>query len=115
MSYTLKITVYNNRDYEQPFTLQDEDSVALDLTGCTISFGYGTDTRTLAVHTSGASSNKCVNITDPTNGTFELLLPYTVLKTLAPGNYVHDLILTDVDGHRIGIWNGTLTVKRGVA
>lgn len=115
MSYTLKITVYNNRDYEQPFTLQDQDSLPLNLTGCTLSFGYGTETRTLGIHTTGTTANKCVNITDATNGAFELTLPYSILKTLNAGNYIHDLILTDVDGHRIGIWSGTLTVKRGVA
>lgn len=115
MSYTLKITVYNNRDYEQPFTLQNEDESPFDLTGSTISFGYGTDTKTLAVHTTGSAANKCVTVTDAVNGAFKLELPYSVLKTLTPGSYIHDLIVTDTGGHRVGIWNGTLVVKKGVA
>lgn len=115
MSYTLKISVYNNRDYEQPFTLKNSDGSAFDLTGCTLSFGYANDEKTIAVHTTGNPSNKCLTVTNAAAGQFKLTLPYSVLKALPVGAYSHDLIVTDVATKRTGVWAGTLQVKKGVA
>jgi hypothetical protein len=115
MSYTLKISVYNNRDYEQPFILKNSDGSAFNLTGCTLSFGYANDEKTLAIHTTGNPSNKCLTITNAVAGEFKLSLPYSVLKTLAVGAYTHDLIVTDATTKRTGVWGGTMQVKKGVA
>lgn len=115
MSYNLKITVYNNRDYEQPFILKDKDGNILDLTGCKLSFGYGTDVKTLATHTTGSAANKCIFITDAAAGEFTLKLPYSILKPIETGTYFHDLVLIDTSNLREGIWQGQMVVKRGVA
>ena len=115
MSYTLKITVYNNRDYEQSFTLHDSNGDPLDLTGCELIFGFGADNSTLGTHVSGTSSNKCVFITDPTVGSFTFKLPYTVLRPLSAGTYFHDLVVVDTSGKREGVWQGQLVIKKGFA
>jgi hypothetical protein len=115
MSYNLKITVYNNRDYEQGFILKDKDGNIINLTGCKLIFGYGTDSKTLATHTSGLGSNKCVFITNASAGEFTLKLPYSVLKPLSPATYFHDLVLVDGSDKREGIWQGQMVVKRGLA
>ena len=115
MSYTLKITVYNNRDYEAPFTLQHADASVFNLTGCTLSFGIANDEKTLAVHTTGSASNKCLTVVSATDGTFKLSLPYSVLKTLPVGLYTHDCIVIDGSGKRTGIWTGQLNDKKGIA
>jgi hypothetical protein len=115
MSYNLKITVYNNRDYEQPFILKDSGGNLLNLTGSKLVFGFGTDVKTLGTHASDSGANKCVFITDAVSGEFSLKLPYSVLKPLAAGAYVHDLILIDTEGKREGVWQGQMVVKRGLA
>lgn len=115
MSYTLKITVYNNRDYEQGFILKDSDNNVINLTGQKLIFGFGNDTKALGVHASDSGANKCVFITDAPNGAFTLKLPYSVLKPLESGSYIHDLILIDNAGKREGVWQGQLIVKRGIA
>ena len=115
MSYNLKITVYNNRDYEQPFILRNDDETPYDLTECSLAFGYGTDVKTLATHITGNSANKCLEITNAANGEFKLILPFAVLKTLGADNYLHDLILITPDNKRTGIWSGQMVIKRGLA
>jgi hypothetical protein len=114
MSYNLKITVYNNRDYEQPFTLRDSEGVIFDLTGCKLAFAIASDVKTLTTHVSDSASNKCIFVDDAVDGIFRLVLPYSVLKTLPAGNYTHDLILTDTDDKRSGVWSGSMVVKKGV-
>jgi hypothetical protein len=116
MSYNLKITVHNNRDYEQPFILKDDAGVVIDLTGCKLSFGYGTTTKVLGTHiTSGGAANLCIFITNAVAGEFKLVLPHAVLKTLSPGIYEHDLVLIGTDNKRTGIWAGQMVVKKGLA
>lgn len=109
------MTVYNNRDYEQTFILNDKDGNPIDLTDCKLSFGYGTDIKTIATHTSGSAANKCVFITGITEGEFSLKLPFSVLKPLEPGTYFHDLIIIDSANNREGVWQGQMIVKRGIA
>jgi hypothetical protein len=115
MSYNLKITVYNNRDYEQAFIMHDSFGNPIDLTNCKLVFGYGTDSKTLATHASDSAANKCIFVTDAASGAITLKLPYTVLRQLEAGNYFHDLVYLDGDGQRYGIWQGQMTVKRGLA
>jgi hypothetical protein len=115
MSHTLKITVYNNRDYEQSFILNDNSGNPFNLTGCKLIWGFGTDSKTLGIHDSGSGANKCIFIDDVTSGSYTLKLPYSVLKPLEAGTYFHDLILVDSAGKRDGIWQGQLIVKRGIA
>lgn len=114
MSYNLKITVYNNRDYEQGFTLKDPDGDPYNLTGCKLIFSIWNEDSTITSHTSGTSNNKCIFISDtPTDGGITLALPFTVLRLIKAGNYNHDLVLLTAAGKRDGIWAGTMTVKKG--
>jgi hypothetical protein len=115
MSYNLKITVHNNRDYAQDFILKDDSGDPINLTGCKLIFGYGTESKTIGTHTSDTAPNKCIFITSATDGEFTLELPFNVLKTLNPATYFHDLILVDTNDNRQGIWQGQMIVKRGVA
>lgn len=116
MAYDLRITVYNNRDYEQSFTLQNEDASAMDLTGCKLLFGIANASRTIQSHDSSVPlTNKCVFIDSATTGEITLKLPYIVLKNLTPATYSHDLIVVDSEGKRSGVWTGQMIVKRGVA
>ena len=116
MAYDLKITVFNNRDYEQGFTLQTAVGGVRNLTGCKLIFGIADTAKTLQSHDSSlTASNKCIFVTDAPNGGIKLTLPYSVLKTLPAATYKHDLILVDADGKRTGIWAGQMVVKKGVA
>lgn len=115
MSYNLKITVFNNVDNEQAFIIKDELGDPYDLTGCKLIFGYGTDVKTIATHTTGLASNKCLEITNVALGEFKLLLPATVLKTIGTGTFFHDLVLVEADDSRQGIWSGQMVIKRGLA
>lgn len=101
-------------DYSQQFTIQDENANAVDITGYQLSFGFGTETKTIATHTTGQSSNKCLTINDAVNGIFTLSLPKEVLKNLSPDTYLHDLALVDGSGNRSPIWSGLMIVKRGM-
>ena len=115
MSYNLKITVFNNVDNEQEFILQDESGAAYDLTDCKLIFGYGTEEKTIASHTTGLASNKCLQITNVTAGTFKLLLPATLLKSIGTGTLLHDLVLVCADTSRTSVWSGQMVIKRGLA
>lgn len=116
MSYDLRITVYNNRDYEQSFSLLGADGTALNLTGCKLIFGIADSTKVMTTHdSSSTTNNKCIFITDALTGAIKLNLPYLVLKSFAPATYTHDLILVDANGKRSGIWSGQMMVKKGVA
>jgi hypothetical protein len=119
MSYSLRITVFNNRDYEQSFTLRDELGGLYDLTNSNLSFAIGvnqpTISKPLQLHNTSSASNKCIFVTDAVNGAINLKLPFAVLKTLTPGTYLHDLILIDSNNKRVGVWTGQMIVKKGVA
>lgn len=116
MSYNLKITVPNNIDSEQEFTLKDSSDVAMDLTGHKLSFAVGnTHTGTaILTHVSGEASNKCIFIVNALQGQIKLVLPYTVLKRLEPDTYIHDCVLIKPDGKRVSVWSGRLVLKAGV-
>jgi hypothetical protein len=115
MSYNLKITAYNNRDYEQEFILNNSVGAPLNLTGYTLAFGIGTELKTVGTYLSSNASNKCIEITNAATGAFTLTLPVSVLRTLSPGTYIHDLILINPAGTREGIWSGQMIIKRGIA
>jgi hypothetical protein len=116
MAYDLKITVYNNRDYEQSFTLQDSEGAPLDLSDSKLIFAIANSTRVIQTHDSSLiGSNKCIFIDNAATGEIRLVLPYTVLKTITAASYTHDLILVDADDKRSGVWAGQMVVKKGVA
>lgn len=114
MAYDLKITVFNNKDYEQSFNLKDANNVNYNLTGCSLLFGISDSVKVITSHdTNIALTNKCIFVTDATTGLINLKLPFAILKNIVPGTYFHELILIDTDGKRTGIWSGQIVVKRG--
>ena len=61
-----------------------------------------------------ATANGRIALSDAVAGRFELAVPAATMRTLAPGGYQHDLLLTFPDGRIHRVWTGTLTLSRGV-
>ena len=113
MAYSLKINVFNNRDYEQGFTLTDGANVPRNLTGSKLIFTISVNGKNLTFDSSNVA-NKCIAVTNAATGQVKLMLPYSVLRTIPEGTYPHDMIIIAANGWRTGVWSGTINVKRGV-
>lgn len=115
MAYDLKITIFNNKDYEQEFTLLSNDVDPFDFTGYKFIFAVANQEKTLIAQDSSSPSNTTIVVLNASQGRLKLVLPYTLLKTLKPANYLHELIMIDNVGKRSSVWTGQMIVKRGIA
>jgi hypothetical protein len=60
-----------------------------------------------------STGNGRIVLADAALGQFEIALPAAVLRTLSPGVYDHDLVLS-LAGRAQRVWDGTLTLNAGV-
>ena len=114
MAYSLKINVYNNRDYEQSFTLTDGNNSPMNLVNSSLVFSIDLNGKVLSFSSANVN-NKCVFVTNGVTGQIKLVLPYSVLKSIPAGTYKHDLIVVGQNGWRTGVWAGTINIKSGVS
>lgn len=109
-SFRLHLTVATNEDFRHAFSLADDTGTAVDLTGAALAMDVAKDETTVL---SLSTANGRIAIVDAPAGTFELAVPRATLATLSPQVYRHDLLLTQAgETHRI--WDGALTLERGV-
>lgn len=97
------------------------DGVDQDLDGWGARFQVREHASAVAVLIDGATSGDFLTvITDPEGGAakpLEILVPVTELATLAPGEYVYDLVVWPADAPddaRVLLW-GTFRLARGVS
>ena len=109
--YRVNIFMANNEDLHQAFAFADSTGVPVDLTAASLSMDIETAAENDAVEIS--TSNGRIVLLSPQQGQFEIQVPATVMRTIPPGVYRHDLLLTR-DSRTQRIWEGAITVSRGV-
>jgi hypothetical protein len=110
--YRINFQSANNEDLRQVFVLTDDAGAPFDLTGAALHMDIeafnGADVL------EATTANGRIALSDAPAGRFELAVPAATMRTLAPGSYQHDLLLTFADGRVHRVWTGALTLSRGV-
>lgn len=114
------IVTFSDADLIRTFYYRQIDTLTpVDLTGCSMRMMVrkAADDATVFIElstgigSSGLAPN--IFITDTINGIFGIEITRQMLLTVAPGVYVHSLIMQNINGIRTDIWRGTLTHSIG--
>ena len=110
--YRVDLRAANNEDLRQAFALSDQTPAPLDLTGASLRMTAEllSDWTTFEIST----GNGRITLANAAAGQFEISVPAAVMRTLSPGSYRHDLLLTMASGAVHRVWSGALTLERGV-
>lgn len=107
--------VRNNVDWVDSFQLASDPAgtIPIDLTANTVRMvvspsGHAGNSIELS------TANGRIVILDATTGKLQITVPYSVLRLLTPGAYVHDMIRIFA-GRKIPVWVGTLSIIKGVS
>jgi hypothetical protein len=109
---TVNITCENDADFYQAFQYQTASGLPIDLTGAALEMmlrRHATDQA--AVLRLGTDTGE-MQIYDPVNGLFTVLIVQSALVRLGLGDFDHSNIMTRV-GRKTKIWSGTLTNNAG--
>jgi len=109
--YRVNIHTANNEDLHHAFALTDSAGIPVDLTGASIAMDIETPAGSDAIEVS--TGNGHIVIVEPSQGQFEIQVPVGLMRLLSAGVYRHDLVLAQ-SGRTRRIWEGVLTVSRGV-
>ena len=109
--YRVNIHMANNEDMRQGFALTDTAGVPVDLSSASLKMDIETPADTDAIEIS--TGNGRIELTAPQQGQFEIQVPASLMRTIPEGVYRHDLLLDHAGGIR-RIWEGSLTLSRGV-
>ncbi len=110
--YRVNFQSATNADLRQAFKLTDSNGGAVSLTGATMRMEL--DSLAGGDVIEASSANGRIVVTNAVLGEFSLAVPAAAMSALAPGVYQHDLLLTRTDGSVQRVWEGTLTLNRGV-
>ena len=111
--YRISFELANSEDLRQSFAMTDASGAPLDLTGAALTMGLETAAGAGALVASTANGR--IALVNAAAGQFELRIPASVMRTLTPGSYQHDLLLTFPTGAVRRVWAGPLMLVRGVA
>ena len=110
--YRVNFEIATNEDLRQSFVLTNNAASAVNLTGAglkmDVEFQSGVDVLELTI------ANGRIVIANAAAGEFQIAVPASIIGTLAPGSYQHDMVLTAANGEVHRIWTGSLTLVRGV-
>ena len=101
------ITINQHADFSRTFEVKKDD-VVQDLTG------YSFAGSLKKHHTKTADVDFVTNIVSAANGTFQVTLTDTQTADMDPGNWQYDVVMTDVNGVKTRLIEGTAHVKAGV-
>ena len=110
--YRVNFQSATNEDLRQAFKLTDSDGVPVNLTGAALRMELDNLANSDVVDASTANGR--IVFTNASAGEFSLAVPAAVMSAISPGVYRHDLLLTRGDGSVQRVWEGTLTLNRGV-
>ena len=111
-TYRVDFAIANNQDLHQSFALSDTTPAAINLTGAALKMTLEliSDRGTSEFST----ANGRIVVSNAPAGQFEINVPAALMRTLAPGGYRHDLVVTLASGAVHRVWSGALTLERGV-
>lgn len=107
MAATYNITIDKNADFLRTFQIK-EDDVILDISGYTFAGALKENFQATT------STSLVTSVTDGPAGLFSISLADSVTATMASGNWVYDVVMTDTTGKRTRLFQGTAFVKQGV-
>jgi hypothetical protein len=109
MSVVSNIIIYTGVDFQQTFTLENNDSQsALNLTG------YTGCAKIKKYESSLTDTPFTVTFTDRLAGKVTISLSSTTTQNLKPGNYAYDFFIHDNSGNITKISEGQVFVKKSV-
>lgn len=109
---TVNITCENDADFYQVFAYQTLLGVAIDLTGATMEMMLRRHASDATAVLRLATDSGEIQIYDPVNGGFKVLIAQDVLVHLGLGDFEHSNIMT-LAGRKTKIWSGTFTNNPG--
>ena len=109
--YRVDFNIANNEDLRQDFAVSDSASVPLDLAGSSLKMDIEAPGGSRVIQATLANGH--IAVTNAAQGKFRISIPASTLRTLTEGSYRHDLLLVR-GGETKRIWEGTITINRGV-
>jgi len=106
--YVVNLVIDQGTDFSQTYNLEGSTTnSALDLTGYT-------GAAQLRKHSSSSKSHVfTVSFPDRAAGQIKIEMSDTVTRTIKPGRYIYDIILTDTSGLKERVVEGSALVREG--
>jgi hypothetical protein len=102
------ITTESDADFIRGFVYKTALGVGIDLAGTSMQMLVRSHAEDATLAMSLTSAGGDITIVNSPLGSFTLRISQAKLLLLNPGEYVHSLIWSRVDGLKIAIWRGTL-------
>ena len=112
MASIVNITVENDADFYRSFQYQTLSGIPIDLTGASLEMMLRRHAADVAAVLRLGTDTGEMNIYDPPNGLFTVLILQATLERLGLGDFDHSNIMTVV-GRKTPIWSGVLTNNAG--
>lgn len=109
----VNITTESDADFTCGFIYKTEAGDGIDLAGTSMKMYLRAHAEDATLAMSLTSADGDISIGNSPLGSFTLRISQAKLLLLNPGEYVHSLIWTRVDGLKIAIWRGTLIHSYG--
>lgn len=109
--YRVDFTMANNEDLRQAFQIKDDAGVPVDITGADLRMDIEAASGADAIEATIANGR--IALADAAAGQFEIAIPAATMRTLTPGYYRHDLVMT-LGGEIRRVFEGGLDLARGV-
>lgn len=96
---------------EIPFSVVDEDSAAVNITGATLTWRMcsdGPDGTTLISKTSSSG----ITVVSASGGTAKIVLAESDTPSYGGDSYYHELVIEDSSGHSEVAFIGTITINK---
>ncbi len=108
-AYVNNIVIDAGADFNQTYTLEDNNSAPLDLTGYT-------GAAKIKKHPASLNDTATFTVSFPnrTQGQLKISLTDTITKTLKSGRYSYDVLVTDSGGIKTRVVGGSAIVTAGV-
>ena len=112
-SYRVNFQISCTEDLRQGFQLTDKSGAPVDLTGAALRMGIEVASAPTAFEVS--TGNGRIVLDAASSGRFSIAIPAADIATLGQGVHAHDLLVTFATGHVHRVWQGALTLDRGIA
>lgn len=109
----VNLATYSDAGFVGNFSCVDANNAAINLTGLSLRMHVRVNAADPNVWIELTNTNGRLVVTNAATGALKIVIPYSVLLLLPPGNYVHSLVSTDVGGNRADIWQGSLVHSAG--
>jgi hypothetical protein len=110
----VNIKVANDADFFRAFQYTTLDGTPIDLTGASMVMMLRRHASDQAALLKLSTDTGEINLIDPANGKFTILIRQASLERLGAGEYEHSNVVTQ-SGYKTNVWTGTFTNSPGAA